>query len=94
MNKKIYYNNLYDYYQGLLTEKQRQYFIDYYCYDLSLSEMAENYEISRNAIFKQLKQVEKKLDLYEETLQCFQKKQEVLKLVKEESLRKRIEEIL
>lgn len=94
MNKKIYYNNLYDYYQGLLTEKQRQYFIDYYCYDLSLSEMAENYEISRNAIFKQLKQVEKKLDLYEETLQCFHKKQEVLKLVKEESLRKRIEEIL
>lgn len=94
MNKKIYYNNLYDYYQGLLTEKQRQYFIDYYCYDLSLSEMAENYEISRNAIFKQLKQVEKKLDLYEETLQCFHKKQEVLNLVKEESLRKRIEEIL
>ncbi len=94
MDKKIYYNNLYDYYQDLLTEKQRQYFVDYYEYDLSLSEMAENYDVSRNAVFKQLKQVEKKLDLYEETLQCFHKKQEVLAFVQDEHLRKRIEEIL
>ncbi len=94
MNKTVYYNNLYDYYQLLLTEKQREYFEDYYFNNLSFSEMAENYAISRNAVFKQVKEAEKKLDYYEKTLQCLAKKEKVLSLIVEEDLKKKIEEIL
>ena len=44
MEDFIYYNNLYDYYKELLTDKQREYFEDYYQINLTLSEMADNYQ--------------------------------------------------
>ena len=59
MEEFIYYNNLYDFYGNLLTEKQRQYFEDYYFNNLSLQEIAENYNISRNAVYNSLKEIEK-----------------------------------
>ena len=43
---KIYLNEIYIYYKELFTEKQQMYFEDYYMNDLSLSEIAENYDIS------------------------------------------------
>ena len=49
--KKEYYINLFDFYGDLLTEKQRQYFKDYYFDDASLAEIATVYGVSRNAIF-------------------------------------------
>ena len=48
---------LYDLYSNLLTEKQRNYFEDYYYMDLSISEIADNYSISRNGVYDQLKRV-------------------------------------
>ena len=39
MKKEIYYNNLFDYYGELLTEKQQEYFKYYYFDNLSLSEI-------------------------------------------------------
>ena len=54
MEEVLYFNELYDLYSGLLTQKQRDYFEDYYFNNLSFSEMAENYHVSRNAIFKQI----------------------------------------
>ena len=59
---------LYDYYEELLTDKQKRYFVDYYFNDLSLSEMSENYNVSRNAISKQLNDVVEKLETYESKL--------------------------
>ena len=50
---------LYDYYGGLLSDKQKEYFEQYYFENLSLSEMAENLNISRNAIHKVLKNIAK-----------------------------------
>ena len=50
MEEFVYYNNLYDYYKELLTLKQKEYFEDYYQNNLTLSEMADNYQVSRNAI--------------------------------------------
>ena len=38
MDRRIYLNNLYDYYKGLFTEKQQEYFEEYYYNNLSLSE--------------------------------------------------------
>lgn len=70
---KIYYNNLYDYYGSLLTDKQKLYYEDYYFNDLSLSEIAENYGVSRNAVHNQLKIAIEKLDFYENNLKLYEK---------------------
>ena len=56
MEDKIYYSNLYDCYEGLLTEKQKNYFKEYYLEDLSLGEISENYKVSRNAAYNQIKE--------------------------------------
>ena len=68
---KIYLNEIYVYYKELFTDKQQMYFEDYYMNDLSLSEIAENYEISRNAVHNQLKIVEEKILYYEEVERRF-----------------------
>ena len=72
---------LYDYYGELLTDKQKKYFIDYYFENLSLSEMSENYEISRNAIHKNLKETEEKLLYYEKVLKLYKKNKKIKKII-------------
>lgn len=59
---------LYDLYYSLLTDKQRQYFEEYYFDDLSIGEIAANHEISRNGVHDQLKRVVMILEEYEEKL--------------------------
>lgn len=83
MEDSIYLNDLYDYYGELLTEKQQNYFEDYYQNNLTLSEIAENNQISRNAIHKQLKETVDKLNTYEEKLQLYQKQKQIKKLIQE-----------
>lgn len=72
---------LYDYYGELLTDKQKNYFKDYYFENLSLSEMSENYDISRNAIHKNLKETEEKLFYYEEKLKLYEKNKKIKKII-------------
>lgn len=81
MEEQIYLNNLYDYYKELLTEKQRTYFEEYYFNDLSLSEISENFCVSRNAVHKQLKEIENKLIEYEEKLKLYSKAIEIKKIL-------------
>lgn len=83
MDKKIYYNDLYDYYSGLFTDKQRSYYEDYNFRDLSLSEIAENNNVSRNAIHGQLKIVEEKLDFYEDNLKLYDRARKIEELLKD-----------
>lgn len=97
MDKMLYLNNLYDYYQNLLTDKQRLYFEEYYFNNLSLGEIAENYNVSRNAVFNQLKIAEKRLNEYENILQLYQKKNKIISIIGnklEEKELKEIEELL
>lgn len=96
MNKKIYFNNLYDYYSMLFTDKQREYYEDYCFRDLSLAEVAENNGISRNAVHGQIKIVEEKLEFYEEVLGLYKKGIEIKKIIKDidPEIRKRIEELI
>lgn len=81
MDDIIYYNDLYDLYSGLLTEKQRLYFENYYFDNLSFAEMAENYNVSRNAVFKQLKITKDRLEEYERILKLLEKKKIVEEIV-------------
>lgn len=95
-NKVLYLTNLYDYYKELLTEKQKEYFEDYYFNNLTLSEIAENNSISRNAIHKQIQVVEAKLHLFEEKLNLINKKEKIEKIIKnlDNETRKKIEELI
>ena len=97
MEDFVYYGELYDLYQELLTTKQKNYFEDYYFQNLSLGEMAENYDVSRNAIFKQIHIVTEKLEEYEEKLQLFKKKkklEEISQSIDDLSIRKQLEELI
>ena len=78
---KIYYNNLYDYYGSLLTDKQKEYYEDYYFNDLSLSEIAENNNVSRNAVHNQLKSAIEKLEFYENNLKLYEKSLKLGKII-------------
>ena len=83
MEDFIYYNDLYDLYGELLTIKQKQYFEDYYFHNLSFAEMAENYGVSRNAVFKQIHIVVDKLEEYESKLQLLSKKKKLFQLAEQ-----------
>ena len=74
MKKQVYYNYLYDYYKELLTEKQRNYFEEYYFNDFSLQEIGENENVSRNAVFNQVKSALEKLEEFESKLKYSQDK--------------------
>ena len=82
MEDVVYYNELYDLYGDLLTDKQKKYFEDYYFNNLSFSEMAEAYDVSRNAIFKQLHITTDKLEEYESKLGLLKKKKKLLRFLK------------
>jgi len=68
MEKKLEITMLWQIYGKLLTEKQYAYINDYYNNDLSLSEIAENYGITRQAARDNIKKGENKLFEYEEKL--------------------------
>lgn len=73
MEKKVEISMLWQIYGKLLTEKQYEYIDYYYNEDLSLSEIAENDNITRQAVRDIIKKGERKLFEYEEKL-LFMKK--------------------
>ncbi|KOO46635.1 putative DNA-binding protein [Priestia koreensis] len=89
LEKTTKINFLYDFYQSLLTPKQRNYMSLYYLDDYSLGEIAEEYNISRQAVYDNIKRTEQMLEQYEEKLLLFQRFQERQQLFKkiEEKLR-------
>ena len=68
MEKNVKISILCQLYGKLLSEKQLEFIDDYYDNDLSLSEIAENHGITRQAVRDMLKKGEKKLFEYEEKL--------------------------
>lgn len=92
----VFLSILYDHYEKLLSNKQQAYFIDYYFNNLSLSEMSDNYQVSRNAIHKQLKVIEAKLIDYEKKLKLCAKSKKAKVLInniKDEKLRKKLADL-
>ncbi len=74
-------NELFGLYQNLLTDKQVEYFKMYYHLDYSLQEIAENYNVSRNAIHDQLKKTEEHLYNYEGKLKLSEIKNKRINLI-------------
>lgn len=73
MEKNVEISMLNQIYGKLLTQKQYEIIEDYYNHDLSLSEIAENNEITRQAVRDILKKGEKKLFEYEQKLKTKEK---------------------
>lgn len=72
---------LIDMYGELLTDKQREYLEEYYENDLSLSEIAEIYQVSRNAVYDQMRRAIKTMEEYEEKLGLLEKHNQRLALI-------------
>ena len=66
-------NQLFDLYGELLTEKQRQVIEEYFSYNLSLSEISEELNISRSAVKDSLEHAKNNLLNYEEKIQLLKK---------------------
>ncbi len=95
MEKVVYLIDLYDIYGELFTEKQKLYFMDYYFNNFTLQEISENYDVTRNAVHKSIKETEEKLLYYEEKLGIYDKNRKILTLVENnQELKEKIEEIL
>ena len=96
MEDIVYYNELYDLYGELLTDTQKKYFEDYYFHNLSFSEMADTYHVSRNAVFKQIHIVIDKLNEYENKLHLLEKKNQITMIIQDcsKDVKKRIEDLL
>ena len=80
LDKKQRVNLLMDCYLDLLTDKQKDYLNLYYGEDLSLSEIAEELDVSRNAVFDNLKRAVHLLEDYESKLHLLKRHEERMTL--------------
>jgi len=73
LDKTTRVNLLYDFYAPLLTEKQKEYMELYYLEDYSLGEVADVKNVSRQAVYDNIKRTENVLEAYEEKLLLYEK---------------------
>lgn len=78
--------NLFDVYETLLTDREKEIFKYYYYEDLSLSEISENLNITRTGVFNTLKKVEEKLLQYENNLKLLNIKNTLKGLLEEQDI--------
>jgi predicted DNA-binding protein YlxM (UPF0122 family) len=80
-------NMLFDFYEPLLTEKQRTFLSYYFHDDYSLGEIAEQFSVSRQAIYEHIKRAETMLEEYEGKLQLLAKherRQAIVSVIEDE----------
>ena len=96
MEKEFIFSLLNNIYGDLLTEKQKEVIELYYSCDLSLAEIAEIKNTSRNSVLDLLENAKRKLLKYEEVLSFYNKRQQIYQLLEQEDnvLSKKIIEIL
>lgn len=85
MDTQIYLTGLYDYYKPLFTAKQQTYFEDYYFDNLTMEEIAENNQVSKNAVSKALIEVKEKLEYYESKLHLLENKNKIKEVLGNEA---------
>ncbi len=87
-------NELYDLYGSLLTDKQKNIFENYYFFNLSLQEIADELSISKSAVLDNLEHAKKNLLNYEENLNFNAKINEIEKKNIDNELKEEIIKIL
>ena len=93
MKDVLKYNKLFDVYKKLLKEDESKIFNNYYEEDLSMQEIADNYEVSKAAIGKKINNVEKKLENYENNLNIVKNNEILEDLLTENDIEKIKEKI-
>lgn len=83
LEKTTRVNYLFDFYQALLTPKQRNYMEMYYLEDYSLGEISELSQVSRQAVYDNIKRTEQMLESYEKKLHLFEKFELRMKLIEQ-----------
>lgn len=73
MEKFVRQSLLYDFYGELLTQTQKSIYEDVVMNDLSYSELAREYGISRQGVFDMMKRCDKKLEDFEKKLKLVEK---------------------
>ncbi|WP_173916507.1 putative DNA-binding protein [Halobacillus sp. Marseille-Q1614] len=94
LEKTTRINYLLDFYQSLLTPKQRNYMELYYLEDYSLGEISENFNVSRQAVYDNIRRTEAMLEEYENKLMLyekFEKRQQIIQQLKEAAEKTEIE---
>lgn len=97
MEDRNYIIILYDFYSELFNPKQKEYFESYYFDNLSLQEISDNLNISRNAIHKTIKSVTDKLYFYEDKLRLYEKNKklnDILNKIEDKNIQKELKDIL
>jgi uncharacterized protein len=81
LDKTTRMNYLLDFYQALLTPKQRNYMEMYYLEDYSLGEISEEANVSRQAVYDNIKRTETMLESYEKKLHLYNRFEKRMKLI-------------
>ncbi|MEL0537770.1 putative DNA-binding protein [Staphylococcus debuckii] len=71
--KTLRMNYLFDFYQALLTKKQRNYLELFYLRDYSLSEIADTFDVSRQAVYDNIRRTGDLVEDYETKLELYSK---------------------
>lgn len=74
---------LLDYYKNLLSDRQKIYLIEHFEEDLSLTEIGNKHNISRQAVYDNIKRGIKLLKDYEKKIGFYKKERELLKELEE-----------
>lgn len=93
LEKNYLVQELFQIYRNLLTEHQQNVFESYYFDNLSLSEIAENFSISRQGVKDILDRCEKSLKNFEDSLLLYKKNAKIISSLEGKISRKNLEEI-
>ena len=94
LEKKDRYNKLLFIYGNLLTENRLEKIESYFALDLSLSEIAEEDGVSRNAVHLSIKEAIKELEYYESKLHLLKRRERIEKLLEDDKSIDEIKETL
>jgi predicted DNA-binding protein YlxM (UPF0122 family) len=97
MKEREYILSLYEVYKELLSDREKDYFENYYYEDYNLQEIADNYNVSKSYVGKYINEIEDKLKGYEKALKIAYKYSRIRELIdaqEDEVLKLKIEEIL
>lgn len=97
MKDFVYFAELFDCYKGLLTSNEVECFNAYYCENFSMQEIADEKNVSKSAVSKNIRVVVDKLNNYEKILHLNAKNRklnEIINMIDDNNVKKILEDII